>query len=592
MDIDNSASSGYSAQRQEVGDTMRCAIYARYSSDLQRDRSIDDQIRNCSRFAEQKGWVVLDGHKYTDRAVSGASAIGRTGLSDLLRVAQTLPHSFDYLLVDDTSRLSRKPGEVESIIERLRFYDIHIYFVSQGINSADKQAHLSVGVNSLLDSQYRRDLASKTLRGMAGQALRGFNTCGRLYGYQYVMVEDDTGTTDRKTGRPRVVGTRIEIDSDQANVVREIFQLFNEGLGIRDITHHLNEKGHAPPGRRRLTSLGKAIPGWIPGTVRNILRNPKYAGDWTFNKTGWVTNPETGQRKRIVKDRGEWVENPQPALAIIDKATWDKVQRRTLKNKRGSLKKSRFRSRFLFSGLIKCQICGGSYIVVTGTDRPNPLYACGTNHHRGKVACPNIFKVGRREIEKKILGDIQLQLLNPSTLSSIVKLINKTLRQKLRVLRKSSPALLVEKEKLDRQASNIIDAIANGFRSDDLKKRLSEVEARRAEIDRQHTALNSKLSYNRLKVESHWVRGWLGRMSELFEADPLVAKAKLTSLLGEFTLSPEVIDGNKYLRVRSEADIGGLIGAAAPKNSLHLREYWGAELNCRPPDPQSGALTN
>ena len=88
--------------------TMRCAIYARYSSDLQHNRSIDDQIRNCRRFAQKREWTFLDDHIYTDRAISGASVLGRTGLLDLLRASQRSPGRFEYVLVDDTSRVSRK----------------------------------------------------------------------------------------------------------------------------------------------------------------------------------------------------------------------------------------------------------------------------------------------------------------------------------------------------------------------------------------------------------------------------------------------------------------------------------------------------
>ena len=86
---------------------MRCAIYSRFSSENQFDRSIDDQIRKCRQCADRFGWEVLDGQIYTDRAVSGMTTIGRAGLASLLEVAERRPRSFDYVLVDDTSRLSR-----------------------------------------------------------------------------------------------------------------------------------------------------------------------------------------------------------------------------------------------------------------------------------------------------------------------------------------------------------------------------------------------------------------------------------------------------------------------------------------------------
>ena len=52
--------------------TVRCAIYARYSSDRQSPASIDDQLRKCREYADQKGLDVLEPHVYIDEAVSGA----------------------------------------------------------------------------------------------------------------------------------------------------------------------------------------------------------------------------------------------------------------------------------------------------------------------------------------------------------------------------------------------------------------------------------------------------------------------------------------------------------------------------------------
>ncbi len=554
-------------------DTMRCAIYARYSSDLQRDRSIEDQIRNCQRHADQNGWLVLSGHIYSDRAMSGASTFGRTGLERLLREAEASPRPFDYVLIDDTSRLSRKMGEVDTIVERLRFHGIHVYFVSQGIDSRDTQSHLTVGVNSLIDSQYRRDLASKTLRGMTGQALKGYNAGGRVYGYQYVKEFDQAGTKDRKTGQVRIIGSRVKVDPQQSELVREIFQLYADGLSIRDITYHLNNKGYPPPHNARQAVSRKGKPAWIPNTVRDILSNEKYIGDWTFNKTGWVTNPETGQRKRIVKDRSEWVENPQPALAIIDRATWDKVQQRILKNKRGpQTNRKGVRSRFLFSGLMKCHECGGSYVLVSSSDRRNPLFGCCTNWNRGRAACSNNLRVGKDEIERTILSDIQKDLLSPAVLSALVNETNHLLKAKLAKLRRESSGIVTEEVELRTKLGNVIAAIESGAYSDALQRRLTEIETRLAEMENKHDLLGQSLRFERLKVDESWVSGWLGRLRGLLETDPERAKAKIMALMGTFMLSPEIIEGTGYLRVSSDANFDGLIRVAtgddSPKNGI------------------------
>lgn len=571
---------------------MRCAIYARYSSDLQRERSIEDQVRNCQQHADKQGWLVLDDHLYTDHEVSGVSVINRTGLEKLKLDSEEVPKLFDLLLVDDTSRLSRKPGEVESIIERLKYFGIHVIFVSQGIDSRDKQSALTVGVNSIIDSQYRRDLATKTTRGMVGQALKGYNVGGRIYGYRYIKEEDPSGALDRKTGRVRIFGTRIEVEPEQSEIVRQIFQLYADGLSIRDITHYLNEKGYPPPFNKQQLKRKKGKPAWIPTTVRNFLSMEKYIGDWTFNKTGWIVNPDTGQRKRIIKDRSEWVDNQQPQLTIVDNSLWDKVQDRLQSSRTGPRGKRRSRSRFLFSGMMKCHECGSGYVVVSGTDRANPRFGCNTNYHRGKAACSNDFKVLKNEIETRILQDIQENLLSLPILSVIIKKVNQKLKARLLKLRRASKGMLAEREILNKQAGNIIDAISDGFISNDLKQRLMNIEHRRNEIDRELSLVIDKYDYDKLKVDEKWVEGWLGRMRELLLTDPMAVKAKLMSLVGEFTLTPEIINGIKYLRVTSRANIGGVLEVAVGRNNHHLSKYWGADLNRRPPDPQSGVLTN
>jgi DNA invertase Pin-like site-specific DNA recombinase len=89
---------------------LRCAAYARYSSDRQSPASIQDQLRKCREFAEQKNWIFLDEHIYTDEAISGAGS-DRPAFQRLIQVATVRSLPFDVLLVDDTSRIGRNIAE-------------------------------------------------------------------------------------------------------------------------------------------------------------------------------------------------------------------------------------------------------------------------------------------------------------------------------------------------------------------------------------------------------------------------------------------------------------------------------------------------
>jgi hypothetical protein len=114
-----------------VTETACCAIYARYSSELQNPLTIDQQIRKCREYAERHRLRILDRHIYADEAISGATD-DREGLRRLLMRAKEKPPAFSVILVDDTSRLSRKLVDSLRIFEQLQFAGIRVIFVAQG----------------------------------------------------------------------------------------------------------------------------------------------------------------------------------------------------------------------------------------------------------------------------------------------------------------------------------------------------------------------------------------------------------------------------------------------------------------------------
>ena len=99
---------------------MRCAMYARYSTDKQNPASNEDQNYKCEQYAQNRGWTVLQNHVYSDAEITGAT-LERPGLTRLLAAAESPGHPIDVILCEDTSRLSRKLADVLIICERLTF---------------------------------------------------------------------------------------------------------------------------------------------------------------------------------------------------------------------------------------------------------------------------------------------------------------------------------------------------------------------------------------------------------------------------------------------------------------------------------------
>jgi len=180
----------------------RVALYARYSSDNQREASIEDQLRLCREHAAKMGWAIIG--CYTDRAVSGASLL-RPGIQELLQDAQR--HRFDLVLSEALDRISRDQEDVAAVFKRLAFADVGMTTLSEGDITA-----LHVGLKGTMNALFLRDLAAKVHRGLRGRVEAGKSGGGLCYGYRALKQFDASGE--------RIRGER-EIDEAQATIVRQ-----------------------------------------------------------------------------------------------------------------------------------------------------------------------------------------------------------------------------------------------------------------------------------------------------------------------------------------------------------------------------------
>lgn len=342
----------------------RCTIYARYSSDMQRDTSIEDQFRRCEEYAAGQGWTIVQ--KYADRATSGAATAGRRELQALLHAARELPRKFDRVLVDDTSRLARNLPEFLNTIDRLKCRDIAVTAVTQGIDSAQHSARQLFTLNGMIDEQYIVGLGDKVHRGQEGRSLSGFSPGGKCYGYRNVPVEDHTHLG--KYGRPFVLGVRLEIVESEAAIVRRIFEFFSSGIGLGKIAKLLNGEAVPSPQPPR----NRAIRAWCPSTIRSMLKNERYHGVSVWNRTQKRRNPETERKTSRPRPPTDWRRTPVPDWRIVSDQLWDAVQARFADVDRigitrlGGLARSESSRRYLFSGLLRCGCCNSRMVIVSG----------------------------------------------------------------------------------------------------------------------------------------------------------------------------------------------------------------------------------
>jgi site-specific DNA recombinase len=153
---------------------MLAAVYARYSSDLQREASIEDQVRVCRERIELEGWAYL--HAYTDRAISGSTAL-RPAYQRLIEDARR--GEFDILVAEALDRVSRDMEDVAGLFKRLRFAGIRLFTLAEG-----EIGELHVGLKGAMNSMFLRDLKAKVKRGLTGRVRQGKSAGGLAYGYQ------------------------------------------------------------------------------------------------------------------------------------------------------------------------------------------------------------------------------------------------------------------------------------------------------------------------------------------------------------------------------------------------------------------------
>jgi len=329
----------------------RVAIYARYSTDKQDARSIDDQVRRCRVPAQERGYEVVD--EYADGAVSGTHT-DREHLQRLLTDANA--RRFDIVLVDDLSRLSRDLGDVWNLVfTRLAFPGVAVVDVTTKIASTDPSARMVFGTMGLVSDTFVQMIRTETHRGLEGRALGGFATGGKTYGYTNALEPNPPEPLHHRKIRV--------IKEDEAAVVRRIFELAADGVPTKRIAAILNQEGISAPhdgGRGNKVSRG-----WGSTTVRYMLRNENYVGRWVWNRNKFSRIPGTNSYKNIPRPEKEHVRKEIPETRIIDQELWDRAHRalgpkRTAQNatlgtgsKPGSL----------LAGLVKCGVCGGAISV-------------------------------------------------------------------------------------------------------------------------------------------------------------------------------------------------------------------------------------
>jgi len=436
---------------------MRAAIYARYSSDLQRDASIEDQLRLCKARIESEGWTLAV--TYTDRAQSGASRL-RPGYQSLLEDARK--GQFDVVVAEALDRLSRDQEDTAALYKQLFFAGVKLTTLAEG-----EITELHVGLKGTMNALFLKDLALKTRRGIEGRVRAGRSGGGRCYGYDVVRETD---------GRGEPIHGGRAINAAKADIVRRIFGEFVAGRSPRAIAKTLNAE-HVP---------GPTGETWTASTIHGnrergtgILNNELYVGRLVWNRLRYVKDPATGKRISRLNPPALWIETEVPDLRILEDELWAAAKQRQsemeLPERSQKIRNAlnlRHRAHYLLSGLLVCGVCGARYTLV-GEQR----YACANHVNRG--TCSNRRTVARAAIERRVLSGLKDKLLAPDLVATFVREYQEEWNRQAADGSRRRTQFQAELADAERRIAQVMAAIEQGIVTATTKGRLLELEARR-----------------------------------------------------------------------------------------------------------------
>jgi site-specific DNA recombinase len=547
---------------ETVTDHARCAVYARYSSEKQNSLTIVQQIRKCREYADGQGLGILDRHIYSDEATSGATD-DREGLRRLLSAARANPRPFDVILVDDTSRLSRRLADSLRIFEQLQFLGVRVIFVAQGIDTNSEQAELLVGVHGIVDSLYLKDLAKRTFRGVEQLALNGLHTGGRVFGYHRVPIESSTERDSH--GRPLIAGVKLAVDSNQAVTVRRIFERYAAGDSLKRVAIDLNDEGILSPQPQK----GRVSRSWCPSSVRHILHNERYRGVVIWGKTQKVRSHETGKRIYRRKLPSEWRRREIPEQRIVSDELWAATRQRMQIIKRRPRLGRNAGSPYLFTGLLECSVCHGSITIVSGQwkRREDSRYGCSMHAYRGDRVCTNGLLIARAVLEKQLLAGLQAKVLHPNvrdyTLSRFEGQLVRTVNQQ----DSETASLRRRVDQLERQIRNCTEAIASVGLSKFLRAQLADLETQHQELTEKLASLEPRAVRSQLRETRRFVKTRLRNLQSMLTGDPRLVRAEIAKHVEKVTLTPE---GRAYIASGTWDLMGRVAGLMVPGARIEL----------------------
>jgi site-specific DNA recombinase len=481
---------------------MKVVLYARVSSEAQDvELSISAQLRALREYAVRNGHQVM--REFVDEAETGRTTT-RPAFREMISLARRTEKPFEQILVWKYSRFTRKREDSVLYKAMLKKAGVQVVSINEPFDDTPTGRLLEAIIESL-DEFYSDNLGEEVTRGMRESASRGFYLSSRApYGYRKIKIQD--GNKER---------TKLEIETTEANIVREIFQGVVDGKGLTEIAKDLNTKNMPSPKHK----------GWGKTSVSKMLINEIYTGVFVWGK----------HNKR--GDEPVRTENVCPA--IIDREIFQKVQTMMKARMPKIANPRRISSSFLLSGLVYCGHCGKALIGKYAKSGKFAYYVCGTLDKKGSKSCLAKY-LNKDKFECHVVDQIKGRILTRDNLKGVVRIVNEEMDLSLRSHQSELDAISHLTTDINQRLDHLYDAIETGklnledvvLRIRELKQRQEQLQARRIEIEYQMSDRKVEMA----DIET--IMGYVDDLSGLLRSGTLAErKAFIKSVVKEIRVT-------------------------------------------------------
>ena len=407
---------------------MKAVIYARYSSDNQREESIEGQLRECTAYCVKNDITIL--RTYIDRALS-AKTDNRPDFQRMVK--DSAKGLFDVVIVWKLDRFARNRYDSAHYKAQLRKYGVKVLSATENISEGPEGIILESMLEGMAE-YYSAELSEKVIRGHTENALKcKYNGGTPTFGY---VIDKDM---------------QYQLDPRTAPVVLEIFTRYDQGATMKEIMEEMRQKGVT-------TVRGKKID---LNFMARLLKNRKYIGEYSYRE----------------------IVTPGGIPAIVPQDLFDRVQKRLAANRKAPAR-HKAEDDYLLTTKLFCGTCGAMMVGESGTSaskgRKYHYYRC-VNTKKQKSCNAKHKSIRKTPIENAVVNAVMAKVMDDNFVEYIADTVMDIQTRESSVL----PALRHQLEETERGITNMLNAIQMGIINASTKQRLDELEDRKADIELQ-----------------------------------------------------------------------------------------------------------